>query len=51
MKISDVIKEFPQELREPVIDLVDVIRTEMGITREDFSDLKEIVRDLAEARV
>ncbi len=47
MRVSDVIKEFPEELQGPVTDLVEVVRSELGIPREEFNELKEIVKELA----
>jgi len=50
MRIADVIKEFPEELQEPVTHLVEVLHSELGVTREEFSELKDVVKELAEAQ-
>ena len=50
MNLVNVIEEFPADLQTPVLRLATVIREEMGVSHEDFSELKEIVRDLADAQ-
>ena len=50
MQLAEVLNEFPPDLQGPVQHLVTVLLTQMGVTREDFSELKEIVRNLADAQ-
>jgi hypothetical protein len=49
-----ILDQVPPELRDPLADLVEVVRnelrTEMGITRHDFSHLEQIVTELAESQ-
>ncbi|MCS6926652.1 MAG: DUF3782 domain-containing protein [Candidatus Binatia bacterium] len=50
MPYTEIIEEFPPELRRPIARLVDALREELGVGRADFAELKAIVRDLAEAQ-
>jgi len=50
MELYSVINRFPVELRGAVSELVKFIREDIGSSREDFSELKEIVKDLAQAQ-
>ncbi len=48
--ISDVIKSFPTDLQDPVLHFWEIMKEELGVKREDFSELKKIVQDLAQAQ-
>lgn len=48
--ISEVIRNFPTDLQDPILQFWDVIKDELGVKREDFTELKKIVSDLAEAQ-
>jgi hypothetical protein len=50
MNITQVLEAFPPDLRTPVQSLCEWMREERGVSREDFSELKAIVADLAEAQ-
>ena len=50
MEVQHVIDEFPLELRAPVLHLVTALRDERGVSREDFSELKDAMRELAQAQ-
>jgi len=50
LSYTEIFESFPPDLRLPIARLVDKLREELGVTRSDFEDLKEIVRDLAEAQ-
>ena len=47
---KEVIESFPENLRGPVLSLVDLLREEYVIKRKEFEELKEIVNRLAEAQ-
>jgi hypothetical protein len=48
--ITEVISSFPSDLQDPVLQLWTVIKDELGVKREDFSELKKIVAELAQAQ-
>jgi hypothetical protein len=48
--IAEVIRHFPGDLQDPMLQFWEVMRDEIGVKREDFSELKSIVLDLAEAQ-
>ncbi len=48
--ISDVIKSFPNDLQDPVFHFWEALKEELGVKREDFTELKKIVQDLAQAQ-
>jgi hypothetical protein len=48
--ITEVIRHFPGDLQDPMLQFWEVIKDEIGVKREDFSELKSIVLDLAEAQ-
>lgn len=48
--VAQVIDEFPKELRTPVKHLYEVLKDEGWVSHEDFSGLKGVVSDLAEAQ-
>lgn len=55
MELSDVINKFPDELREPILALVEVIRKEdIRLLREDmergFRELREAIHELTQAQ-
>jgi hypothetical protein len=50
MSYTEIIESLPSELRVPIARLVDALKDELGVTKSDFSELKAIVRDLAEAQ-
>ncbi len=50
MSYTEIIESLPTDLRIPIARLVDALKNELGVTREDFSELKAIVRDLADAQ-
>ncbi len=50
MGVINVIKEFPEKLQLPVAHLVEAIIEATKVSREEFSDLKQIVKELAEAQ-
>lgn len=50
MSLIDTISEFPVELQTPLKHLVDDPKKDLGVTRVEFNDLKEIVRELAQAQ-
>ncbi|MEW5815060.1 MAG: DUF3782 domain-containing protein [Spirochaetota bacterium] len=50
MTISEVIQEFPQEFQTPIRHMYDLLKDELGVTREDFQELKAIVTRIAEAQ-
>lgn len=45
--LEDIIDEFPSQIQLPIKHLVDWIQTDRSVTREDFSELKQAIRDLA----
>ncbi|MBW2311072.1 MAG: hypothetical protein JRF35_08360 [Deltaproteobacteria bacterium] len=47
----EIMNEFPQELRRPIGRLIDVLKAEFAVRREDFSTLTEKVERLAEAQI
>ncbi|MEW6298609.1 MAG: hypothetical protein AB1671_12810 [Thermodesulfobacteriota bacterium] len=50
MPYTEIIEEFPPELRRPIARLVDALKEELGVRRTDFEELKAVVRELAEAQ-
>jgi hypothetical protein len=50
INIAEVIRHFPGDLQDPMLQFWEVIKDEIGVKREDFSELKSIVLDLAEAQ-
>ncbi|MFH0966751.1 MAG: DUF3782 domain-containing protein [Methanobacteriota archaeon] len=48
--IAEVIRHFPGDLQDPILQFWEVMKDEIGVKREDFSELKSIVLDLAEAQ-
>lgn len=48
--VARVIEEFPPELQVPVKHLYEVLREEGWVSHEDFTGLKDIVSELAEAQ-
>ncbi|MBN1167477.1 MAG: DUF3782 domain-containing protein [Methanospirillaceae archaeon] len=48
--ITDVIRHFPQDLQDPMIQFWEVVKDELGVKREDFTELKNIVSELAQAQ-
>lgn len=48
--ITEVISNFPSDLQDPVLQLWNAIKDELGVKREDFSELKKIVEELAQAQ-
>jgi hypothetical protein len=50
MAYAEIFEAFPPELRLPIARLVDVLRDELSVSREDFAELKAIVRELAQAQ-
>jgi len=47
---TEVISSFPPDLQGPVLQLWNVIKDELGVKREDFTELKSIVQELAQAQ-
>jgi hypothetical protein len=47
--IAQVIRHFPGDLQDPMIQFWEVVKDELGVKREDFTELKNIVGELAEA--
>jgi len=39
--ISDVIKSFPNDLQDPVFHFWEALKEELGVKREDFTELKK----------
>ncbi len=50
MHVINIIDEFPAELRPPLLHLVTALREERGVFREDFTELKDVVQQLARAQ-
>jgi hypothetical protein len=50
MSLTEVLEEFPSELRLPLVRLVDELKAEFRVQRADFEELKAIVRDLAKSQ-
>jgi hypothetical protein len=50
MQLLNIIDEFPETLQTPVLHLVTALREERGVSHEDFSELKGVVQELAEAQ-
>mgnify|MGYP000972063526 CR=1 FL=1 len=48
--LTEVISSFPPDLQEPVLQLWNVINDELGVKREDFTELKNIVQEIAKAQ-
>ena len=48
--IAEVIRHFPSDLQDPMLQFWEVMKDEIGVKREDFSELKSIVLELAEAQ-
>ena len=48
--IAEVIRHFPGDLQDPMLQFWEVMKEEIGVKREDFSELKSIVLDLTEAQ-
>jgi hypothetical protein len=48
--IAEVIRNFPGNLQDPMLQFWEVLKEELGVKREDFSELKSIVLELAEAQ-
>jgi hypothetical protein len=48
--LTEVISCFPPDLQEPVLQLWNVINDELGVKREDFTELKNIVQEIAKAQ-
>ena len=48
--IAEVIRHFPGDLQDPMLQFWEVKKDEIGVKREDFSELKSIVLELAEAQ-
>jgi hypothetical protein len=47
IKYAEIFEAFPPEFRLPISRLVDALKEEFGVGKEDFAELKGIVRDLA----
>lgn len=50
IKFGEVLEKFPPELKDAVITLYDFLREEYVIKREEFEELKSIVKSLAIAQ-
>jgi hypothetical protein len=50
MTISNVLESFPVNLQEPVQRLYWLLINEMGVPREDFSELRKTVQHLAQSQ-
>ncbi|KAF5083770.1 PD-(D/E)XK nuclease superfamily protein [anaerobic digester metagenome] len=48
--IKEVIDRFPSELQNPMLEFWGVVKETLGIKKEDFTELKNIVFELAEAQ-
>jgi hypothetical protein len=48
--IAEVIRHFPHDLQDPMLQFWDVLKDEIGVKREDFSELKKVVLELAQAQ-
>jgi hypothetical protein len=46
--IAEVIRHFPGDLQDPMIQFWEVVKDELGVKREDFTELKNIVGELAD---
>ncbi|MCM8803899.1 MAG: chordopoxvirus fusion protein, partial [Candidatus Omnitrophica bacterium] len=46
VKLEDVLKKFPVELKDAVISFYDFLREEYVIKREEFEELKNVVKSL-----
>jgi hypothetical protein len=47
--IKEVIDLFPNELQNPMLEFWGAVKESLGVKREDFTELKNIVFELAEA--
>ncbi|MCI0557899.1 MAG: hypothetical protein MN733_05345, partial [Nitrososphaera sp.] len=47
---TELLESFPPDLRLPMARLVDVLKEELQVTRSDFTELRIVVRELAEAQ-
>ena len=45
--IAEIIRHFPQDLQDPMLQFWETMKEEIGGKREDFIELKSIVHDLA----
>ncbi|NLV26834.1 MAG: DUF3782 domain-containing protein [Methanomicrobiales archaeon] len=48
--IKEVIDRFPNELQNPMLEFWGAVKESLGVKREDFTELKNIVFELAEAQ-
>lgn len=48
--IKEVIDRFPNELQDPMLEFWGAVKESLGVKREDFTELKNIVFELAEAQ-
>ncbi len=48
--IKEVIDRFPSELQNPMLEFWGVVKETLGVKKEDFTELKNIVFELAEAQ-
>ncbi|MGV8108340.1 DUF3782 domain-containing protein [Methanospirillum sp.] len=48
--IKEVIDRFPHELQDPMLEFWGAVKESLGVKREDFTELKNIVFELAEAQ-
>lgn len=48
--IKEVIDRFPNELQNPMLEFWGVVKETLGVKKEDFTELKNIVFELAEAQ-
>lgn len=48
--IKEVIDLFPNELQNPMLEFWGAVKESLGVKREDFTELKNIVFELAEAQ-
>ena len=48
--IKEIIDLFPGNLQDPMLQFWGIVKEELGVKREDFTELKNIVIELAEAQ-
>ena len=48
--IKEVIDSFPNELQNPMLEFWGAVKESLGVKKEDFTELKNVVFDLAEAQ-
>ena len=48
--IKEVIDSFPNELQSPMLEFWGAVKESLGVKKEDFTELKNVVFDLAEAQ-